>query len=186
MVIEAQGDSPAPTNQPTNQLTPSGVSVSLTAETHSMDDYAPHPSVVCTVLDNGGVLLHLDTKYYYSLNATGMLVWSLLESGAKNLEKEIARRFPNEPARDEALEVFLGEMEREQLLCPANGDPTGSDVPENGTHRPSGAQPGVDSGPACPVIETSAEWSPPRLIRHDVPLNQILSNPFDPSVPLAE
>lgn len=42
----------------------------------------PHPSIVFTRLDETeGVLLHLDTKRYYSLNETGAHLWELLEGG---------------------------------------------------------------------------------------------------------
>ena len=38
--------------------------------------------VVFTDLDDGSaVLLHLESKYYYSLNDTGCFLWKLIESG---------------------------------------------------------------------------------------------------------
>jgi len=38
------------------------------------------PSVVTSALPNGEVvLLHLDTKQYYSLNQTGALIWKQME-----------------------------------------------------------------------------------------------------------
>ena len=40
---------------------------------------APHPQVLFTEIDDGsGVLLHLDTKFYFTLNPTGVLVWKAL------------------------------------------------------------------------------------------------------------
>ena len=42
----------------------------------------PHPEVVCTdVGGNEAVLLHLDTKKYYSLNNTGLRIWQMLSDG---------------------------------------------------------------------------------------------------------
>lgn len=39
----------------------------------------PNPQVLFTEIDDGtGVLLHLDTKFYFTLNATGVVVWRAL------------------------------------------------------------------------------------------------------------
>jgi hypothetical protein len=41
------------------------------------------PNVVASTLPNGEmVLLHLDTKQYYSLNQTGALIWKQMEQCA--------------------------------------------------------------------------------------------------------
>lgn len=45
-------------------------------------DFRPHPQVVDTVVDEDEVaLLHLETKAYFSLNATGAVVWNGLKDG---------------------------------------------------------------------------------------------------------
>jgi Coenzyme PQQ synthesis protein D (PqqD) len=42
----------------------------------------PHPDAVDTELDkNEMVLLHLETKTYYSLNSTGLRIWQGLKRG---------------------------------------------------------------------------------------------------------
>jgi hypothetical protein len=41
--------------------------------------YRRSPSAVCTELEDGAVLLDLDTKYYYNLNETGLRIWQILE-----------------------------------------------------------------------------------------------------------
>lgn len=42
----------------------------------------PHVDVVSTTLDNGeGVLMHLATANYFSLNQTGTRIWALLGEG---------------------------------------------------------------------------------------------------------
>lgn len=128
-----------------------------------MARFAPHPSVVCTVLDDGGVLLHLDTRFYYSLNGPGLAVWSLLEGGDTDPVARLSERWPAPSLRAE-VDAFVAELLRESLVI------EDGDAPAGGT----------------PLLDGVREWSAPRLIRHDVPLNQILSNPFDPSVPLAE
>ena len=38
--------------------------------------YQINPSVVCTELDDGAVLLDVETKYYYHLNDTSLLIWN--------------------------------------------------------------------------------------------------------------
>jgi hypothetical protein len=115
------------------------------------------------VVDDGGVLLHLDTKFYYSLNGPGLAVWSLLEGGEADPAAPLSARW-NAPSLRAEVEAFLAELARESLVVEGDGAPGGG----------------------APLLDGVREWNAPRLIRHDVPLNQILSNPFDPSVPLAE
>ena len=45
--------------------------------------------------DGTGVLLHLETKFYYTLNPTGVEVWKSLSGGAKT-EREIAEKISQE------------------------------------------------------------------------------------------
>ena len=45
----------------------------------------PNPQVLFTEIDDGtGVLLHLDTKFYFTLNATGVVVWKALAEHAED------------------------------------------------------------------------------------------------------
>ena len=47
----------------------------------------PHPEVVDTNLDEGEVvLLHLESKTYYSLNLTGQRIWQGLTNGLTLME----------------------------------------------------------------------------------------------------
>ena len=47
----------------------------------------PHPEVVDTTLDEGEVvLLHLESKTYYSLNLTGQRIWQGLKNGLTLME----------------------------------------------------------------------------------------------------
>lgn len=67
-----------------------------------------HPDVVYTTLPNGEiVLLHLDTKQYFSLNETGSRVWELLD-GERSVE-EIGRQI--ERSYDVTLEEAHGSVE---------------------------------------------------------------------------
>jgi hypothetical protein len=55
----------------------------------------PHPEVVDTTLDAGEVvLLHLESKTYYSLNLTGERIWQGLKQGLTL--REISRRLQAE------------------------------------------------------------------------------------------
>ena len=137
-----------------------------------MNRLEPHPSVVCTVLEEGGVLLHLETKYYYSLNRTALALWLHLESGYADPAGALAARFPEALGRDAALAAWLGQLTTERLV-------EAQDVDKSGAPGAAAAEPPL-------ALAADAAWEPPKLTRHDAPLNQILSNPFDPCVPLAE
>ncbi|HEX7877969.1 MAG TPA: PqqD family protein [Candidatus Eisenbacteria bacterium] len=139
--------------------------------------FEPHPSVVCTVIDDGGVLLHLDTKFYYSLNATALVVWDLLEAG--HADPDVILGDGN--GRADGIRAFLDELARESLVRAAASRPAGAGNLPGGM----GAANGAGAAPPSPALP-GGTWIAPRLTRHDIPLNQILSNPFDPSVPLAE
>ncbi len=55
-----------------------------------------HDKCLLTELADGtGVLLHLETKFYYTLNPTGVEVWKALGSGAKN-DREVAEKISQE------------------------------------------------------------------------------------------
>jgi coenzyme PQQ synthesis protein D (PqqD) len=54
------------------------------------DRLIKNPAVVCTDIDDGAVLLDLETTAYYSLNRTALKIWKLIE-GAPTLS-EIANR----------------------------------------------------------------------------------------------
>jgi len=45
------------------------------------DKATPDSDVIVTELDGEAVLLNLDTKLYFSLNATGVTIWKLLGEG---------------------------------------------------------------------------------------------------------
>lgn len=137
-----------------------------------MNRVEAHPSVVCTVLEEGGVLLHLETKYYYSLNRTALALWLHLESGHADPAGALAARFPEAAGREAALAAFLEQLTAERLVEARGADSSGA--------------PGEAAAEPPLALAPDAAWEPPKLTRHDAPLNQILSNPFDPCVPLAE
>jgi hypothetical protein len=86
----------------------------------------PHPSpdVILTPLADGtGVLLHLGTKFYFALNATGVVVWEALAAGepadADRLADLLAERFSGvdrATARAD-VEALLRDLAAEGLLA---------------------------------------------------------------------
>jgi hypothetical protein len=78
-----------------------------------------NPSVVCTELDDGAVLLDLDTKYYYNLNETGLRIWQIMEE-SQDLT-EIADKLSNEyevdieKAKSSVLKL-VGDLEKDGLI----------------------------------------------------------------------
>jgi hypothetical protein len=67
--------------------------------------------------DGSGVLLHLETKFYYTLNASGVAVWKSVAAGAGDTERAaqfIVDAYDVDPVtaqRDvaEVLDYMLGE-----------------------------------------------------------------------------
>ena len=81
--------------------------------------YRKNPSVVSTELDDGAVLLNLDTKYYYNLNVTGFRIWQALEDAWS--PSLIAAEFANEYETDIervnlSLARLIEELEKEGLI----------------------------------------------------------------------
>lgn len=86
----------------------------------------PSDDVILTELKDGtGVLLHVGTKFYYTLNPTGVLAWKLIAAGGANsaaaVAAAIAARYPaTDPAAVDAdIAALLAELTREGLLTPA-------------------------------------------------------------------
>jgi hypothetical protein len=80
----------------------------------------PHPSLVFTRLDDTeAVLLHLDTKRYYTLNETGTRIWELLQQSRS--AQEIAQALQDNYAvtDEEAMPLllaFVDELQQEGLV----------------------------------------------------------------------
>jgi hypothetical protein len=88
-----------------------------------------HPSedAVLTELGDGtGVLLDLQTRFYFTLNATGVLTWKLLAGGAADVATVaagVAARYPEaDPAAVRGdVEALLADLTREGLLRESRG-----------------------------------------------------------------
>lgn len=92
--------------------------------TRSEPALRPHPKCLLTVLDDGtGVILNLETKYYFTLNETGVALWQALEAGAgtaQAIAEELVRRFEVDGAQALAdVREVLAELVAEKLVEPA-------------------------------------------------------------------
>ncbi len=85
-------------------------------------------AVVFTDLDDGSaVLLHLDNKFYYSLNATGSFMWQQIEKSAGSitvakLVEALCQHFEVTPeqARSDVKE-FIEDLAKEGLVTVKQG-----------------------------------------------------------------
>ena len=77
----------------------------------------PNKQIVSTFFDDGdGVLVDLDTKRYYQLNQTAMMVWDGLEKG--HTISEIANQFTStfDVSREQAVNSVERILEKFQSL----------------------------------------------------------------------
>jgi coenzyme PQQ synthesis protein D (PqqD) len=84
--------------------------------------YAVPDEVLAAHLEGEAVLLHMDTKDYFRLNATAACAWKGLERGLDReaLVAELVAQFEVEPAEAAAeLDRLLGELERRRLIVEA-------------------------------------------------------------------
>jgi Coenzyme PQQ synthesis protein D (PqqD) len=67
----------------------------------------------------GGVVLHLDSAAYYSVNTMGAFIWNLIENGRPfgELIAELKKGVENSPPQLEVdVEEFLNELDRRDLV----------------------------------------------------------------------
>ena len=86
--------------------------------------YKKNPSVTCTELDKGAVLLNLDNKYYYSLNETGLRIWQIVEEFHNPVEmsKRLADEYKVDTERVKAgVFKLITELEKEGLIVQIKG-----------------------------------------------------------------
>ena len=87
-----------------------------------MNTPAPHGHVVSTEFEGGeGVLVDLNTKRYYQLNETAMLVWRCLERGlpAPDIVREMTDRYDVTPDHAAAsLEKLIDGLRSHKLVGP--------------------------------------------------------------------
>ena len=80
-----------------------------------------NPKVTYRDLEEGGVLLHLETGAYHGLNSTGAVIWKLLEGEPTlgELLRELESRLDEPPKTLQASVTRLVERMRERDLVTA-------------------------------------------------------------------
>ncbi len=84
--------------------------------------YKGREDVVFTDLDDGSaVLLHLESKYYYSLNETGSFLWKLMEKAEgiseEEMIKELCENFDvKEGKAKQDVDEFIHNLSEEGLI----------------------------------------------------------------------
>ena len=79
--------------------------------------------ILTEMKDGSGMLLDLQTRFYFTLNATGVAAWKLLASGEattpRALAERIAREFdaPSVEAVEADVEALLADLDAEGLLA---------------------------------------------------------------------
>jgi hypothetical protein len=93
-------------------------------EGETMATPRPSPDVILTRLADGtGVLLHLGTKFYFALNASGVVVWEAISAGrpadAEALADLLVERFAgvDRPRARADVEALLADLAAEGLLA---------------------------------------------------------------------
>jgi hypothetical protein len=85
----------------------------------------PHPQVVDTELDEGEVvLLHLESKIYYSLNLTGQRIWRGLKHGLtlNDISQRLQEEFDVDAERaDRSVLDLVNELCLQKLAEPETG-----------------------------------------------------------------
>lgn len=83
--------------------------------------YAVPDEVLTAHLEGEAVLLHMDTKNYFRLNATAALLWKGLERGLEReqlLDDLLAQFEVDRPTAAAELDRLLGELSSRGLLVP--------------------------------------------------------------------
>lgn len=96
------------------------------------DQLRVNPDALLTELKDGsGVLLHLRTKFYFTLNQTGVAAWKLIAAGragsAEAVAEQLSAQFSEAPAGAVLGDVqgLLHELLGEGLLLPPRPGPPG-------------------------------------------------------------
>jgi Coenzyme PQQ synthesis protein D (PqqD) len=118
-------------------------------------------TISAAVLDDGAVLLDLESKYFYALNGSAWAITQLFESGAKLADvTERAGAWGAPDDRD--ILNFVDRLREYGLL-------------------EDGAEPSAEG-----EIAWSGPWTTPTIERQAEPLQTVMVSAFDPSIPLAE
>ncbi len=124
--------------------------------------FALRPDVVITVLEEGALLLDLESKYFYSVNSTGWSIVQRFEAGSSLRAVTEQSRDWGAPDGDlESVRLFVDVLRKDRLV------------------EASGA---IGESQIAPP----SSWIRPVIEKHKDPLQRVMTSAFDPSVPLAE
>lgn len=95
------------------------------------------PRVISETAGGEAIMIDLVSGDYFSLNETGTAIWTLIEASASQAEILAALASRYDGAHEElesAVQSFLGDLEREELIVLAdNGDRPAVSYEPNGT-----------------------------------------------------
>ena len=85
--------------------------------------FAPLEHIVASQLEDGdGVLVDLDTRQYYQLNESAMLIWRALENGcpfSQIVEEMMATYAVTNERAVTSAERLLGQLQERKLVRPS-------------------------------------------------------------------
>ncbi len=120
------------------------------------------PEVVATVVEDGAVLLNLDSNDFYEVNHSGWAILQLFEAGASR--EQVLQRCEQwgAAAADANVARFLDVLVKDVLVVPSEWPAANAEV------------------------AAAATWSAPTIEKAPEALQRIVRSPFDPTLPLAE
>lgn len=128
---------------------------------NASEPLALRSDVVATVMEDGAILLDLETKYFYSLNHSGWAIVQLFESGvAVDAVRKQCRTWGATDEDMNAVDELVELLVRDRLIEPATTDES-----------------------AALQLQS---WERPRIEKQPEPLQRVIVSAFDPSIPLAE
>lgn len=91
-------------------------------------------------IDGEVVIINFDSGNYYSSNALGCEIWSLIEQSQsiESIKKVVQARYVSSHLNlEETTQAFLTELELEQLIvCASKGSESAPNLPELAQKRP--------------------------------------------------
>lgn len=121
------------------------------------------PDVVATVLNEGAVMLDLESKFFFSANSSAWAIAEMFEAGATRHDVHRAcEQWGAEAQHKPAIDGIIQQMVSEGLIQPAQT---------------------VSASFGATGVKT---WVLPTLLKHREPLQRIMVSAFDPGLPLAE
>ncbi len=123
---------------------------------------ALRPEVVATVLEEGAVLLDLESKYFYAANTTGWAISQLFEAGATlELVQAECRNWGAQLEDQDAIANAIDVLLNNGLLMQVDHE-------------------------TITQVELAGSWVRPTIEQQAEPLQKVIVSAFDPSIPVAE